>query len=102
MLKKFRWPAILALGATTTFLTPGTVQARDYYEREHHRHRHHHHVVVTSDTGRAATTIEEATGTLMVIMTAGAIGIPTVKPSDVCRVCHKENWLQLVPDCAKR
>jgi hypothetical protein len=38
MFKKFRWPAILALGAAMTFLTPGTVQARDYYEREHHRH----------------------------------------------------------------
>jgi hypothetical protein len=49
MLKKFRWPAILALGATMTFLTPGTVQARDRddYEREHYRHRHHHRVVVS-------------------------------------------------------
>jgi hypothetical protein len=53
MLKKFRWPAILALGATMTFLTPGTVQARDRddYEREHHRHRHHHRVVVTVHHG---------------------------------------------------
>jgi hypothetical protein len=38
MFKKFRWPAIVALGAALTFLTPGTAQARDYYEREHHRH----------------------------------------------------------------
>jgi hypothetical protein len=39
MFKKFRWPAILALGAAMTFLTPGTAQARDrYYEHEHHRH----------------------------------------------------------------
>jgi hypothetical protein len=45
MFKKFRWPAILALGAAMTFLTPGTVQARDYYEREH-RHRHHVSVYV--------------------------------------------------------
>jgi len=53
MLKKFRWPAILALGATMTFLTPGTAQARDYYEREHHRHRHHHHVVVYVQHGQS-------------------------------------------------
>jgi hypothetical protein len=45
MFKKFRWPAILALGAAMTFLTPGTAQARDYYEREH-RHRHHVSVYV--------------------------------------------------------
>ena len=42
MFKKFRWPAILALGAAMTFLTPPAVQARDYDEREHHRHRHHY------------------------------------------------------------
>lgn len=55
MLKKFRWPAILALGATMTFLTPGTAQARDRddYEREHHRHRHHHHVVVYARHGHS-------------------------------------------------
>ena len=48
MFKKFRLPAILALGAAMTFLTPGTVQARDrddYYEHEHHRH-HRPHVTI--------------------------------------------------------
>jgi hypothetical protein len=46
MFKKFRMPAILALGAAMTFLTPGTAQAHDYYEREYHRHHHRHHVII--------------------------------------------------------
>ena len=50
MFKKFRWPAILALGAAMTFLTPGTAQARDYYEREHH-HRHHISVYIGNGPG---------------------------------------------------
>ena len=50
MFKKFRWPAMLALGAAMTFLTPGTAQARDYYEREHH-HRHHITVYIGSGPG---------------------------------------------------
>jgi hypothetical protein len=50
MFKKFRWPAVLALGAAMTFLTPGTAQARDYYEREHH-HRHHISVYIGNGPG---------------------------------------------------
>jgi hypothetical protein len=50
MFKKFRWPAILALGAAMTFLTPGTAQARDYYEREH-RNRHHVSVYIGYGAG---------------------------------------------------
>ena len=50
MFKKFRWPALLALGAAMTFLTPGTAQARDYYEREH-RHRHHVSVYIGHGPG---------------------------------------------------
>lgn len=51
MFKKFRWPAILALGAAMTFLTPGTPQARDYYEREHRHHRHYVTVYVGHGPG---------------------------------------------------
>jgi hypothetical protein len=50
MFKKFRWPAMLALGAAMTFLTPGTAQGRDYYEREHH-HRHHISVYIGHGPG---------------------------------------------------
>jgi hypothetical protein len=41
---------MLALGAAMTFLTPGTAQARDYYEREHH-HRHHISVYIGHGPG---------------------------------------------------
>ena len=41
---------MLALGAAMTFLTPGTAQARDYYEREHH-HRHHITVYIGNGPG---------------------------------------------------
>jgi hypothetical protein len=50
MFKKFRWPALLALGAAMTFLTPGTAQARDYYEREHH-HRYYVSVYIGHGPG---------------------------------------------------
>lgn len=51
MFKKFRWPAMLALGAAMTFLTPGTAQARDRYDEHEHHHRHHISVYIGHGPG---------------------------------------------------